>query len=231
MAKIRTIAQIQNVDINSKEFVDNFDENLEVMIKKFNARSRSFSNVKNKNVFSYALDKMEDWLDHNTYAKAARGQLKIPNSTNDGRRDYTRKQVLAFKIQEFFRSETSSVKGARQVARDQDARLFGVDARGNPLIRMNYKERKKFWEVYDEFLNQNKQWSEKSYRAQEVISSMVRDGSITRGDLQTVLNEARRRYQDGFDEEDVSPWHGEKATESVTKRYGDTVLKRGRHGR
>ncbi len=239
MAKIRSIAQIQEAEINSKEFQKDLDANLEVMIKKYNDRVRSFGNKKNQNVFSYALDKMDDWINNNTYAKGGAGKLKMPKPTGDRRRDNARKQTIAFRIQEFFNADTSSVEGARRVARDQDARLFGVNARGNPIRRMTFEERKKFWDVYDEFLNQNKQWSDKSYRAQEVIASLVTDGSMSSvkrtgkfySGLQNVLDEARRRYKSGLDGEDFTPWFGEKTPESVKKRYGETLLKRGRHGR
>ena len=238
MASTITISQIQSADIATWKKED-YEKYLPQMIKKYNDRVRSFSNAKNKNVFSYAIDKMEDWLNNNTYAKAARGTLKMPNPTGDNRRDFARREVIAYRIQEFFRAETSSVSGARRVARDQDARLFGVNARGNPVRRMTFEERQRFWAVYDEFLNQNKEWSDKSYRAQEVIASMVEDGTIEKvgkvgkyySGMQEVLENARRRYQAGLDEEDFSPWYGEKAPESVKKKYADTILKRGRHGR
>lgn len=238
MAKTITISQIQSADIAAWKKED-YEKYLPQMIKKYNDRARSFSNTKNKNVFSYALDKMEDWLDNNTYARASKGKLRMPNPTGNGRRDFSRMEVVAYRIQEFFRAETSSVSGARRVARDQDARLFGVNARGNPVRRMTYEERKKFWDVYDEFLNQNQKWSDKSYRAQEVIASMVTDGTLDSvkkvgkyySGLQSALDNARRRYQAGLDEEDFSPWYGEKAPESVKKKYADTILKRGRHGR
>lgn len=55
----------------------------------------------------------------------------------------------------FFQSQTSSEKGIRNVNTAQDIRLFGADKRGRPKHRMSTEERQKFWELYEEFKNQN----------------------------------------------------------------------------
>lgn len=75
--------------------------------------------------------------------------------------DYSQKQISRMKkteigaelarIQDFFNSKTSTVKGAREVAREQDAAIFGVDSTGKPNRRMTYQQRTKFWEAYDKF--------------------------------------------------------------------------------
>lgn len=92
-------------------------------------------------VYSYAKDKMDDY-----YA----------NAKNTNIETMTRNQVQneLFQIQSFFNSETSSVQGAKRVAREQDIRIFG-ESGGRARHRMSVEDRQKFWALYEEFLNQN----------------------------------------------------------------------------
>lgn len=51
----------------------------------------------------------------------------------------------------FFKAETASLEGIRRVNRDQDARIFGTDEKGDPVRTMSAEERKRYWELYEEF--------------------------------------------------------------------------------
>lgn len=63
--------------------------------------------------------------------------------------------ILMF--QDFFKSESSTVKGWKRITENQDKRLFGIKNRlGNwsrPAHRMADAERIRFWSVYDELVN------------------------------------------------------------------------------
>lgn len=184
-----TIQRIIDEDINSwgKE---GLEKNLPKMIKLYNDRARTFKSSRNKNVFSYALDKMESMYPSG---------VKEPKKTGNNRRDFAKQQELAFRIQEFFRSKTSSEKGAREVQRDQDRRIFGEDVFGNPKKRMTYNQRQMFWSYFDEFMIQHPEWAgegARSFRALEVIGEMVSDGKMkTKTVNQDFLNEAAYRYR------------------------------------
>lgn len=54
----------------------------------------------------------------------------------------------------FFQSETSTIAGIRKVNREQDIRLFGATRAGRPKKVLTSDERTKFWELYNEYLNQ-----------------------------------------------------------------------------
>lgn len=61
-----------------------------------------------------------------------------------------------FQIQNFFNAKTSTLKGAREVMRDQDARIFGLTKSGRPKKRMTTEQRTRFWELYEDFISTNK---------------------------------------------------------------------------
>lgn len=183
-----TIQDIVDADISSWSRQE-LEKNLPKMVKKYNDRARSFTTKKNKNLFSYALDKMKS-----QYPKGVR----LPQSTGDDRKFFNQEQILAYRIQEFFRSKTSSTSGAREVQREQDIRIFGTDVFGNPKRRMTYSERETFWSYYDEFMAQHDEWSRGSFRVLEVLGEMTADGSLKKfGKFLSsgALNEAAERYR------------------------------------
>lgn len=59
-----------------------------------------------------------------------------------------------FKYAQFFQAETSTEAGIKRVNREQDIRIFGADARGNPKRTMTDEERTLYWDTYEEFKNQ-----------------------------------------------------------------------------
>ena len=151
------ISKLSTKDGSAQEMLRQFRE-------KYRYREKAFNRA-GKNVYSPALEKMEDYYDRN----GERSPEKM-----------TVHQIRSelFHIQEFFKSKTGDVKGAREVMREQDIRIFGVNSRGNPLHRMTIEERTKFWSVYEEFLNTYKTaWSNYgSNRIQQYL------GSLTIGD-------------------------------------------------
>lgn len=97
--------------------------------------------------------------------------------------------------QAFFQSETSSVEGIRSLNREQDARIFGMDEQGNPLYSMNPAERKKYWEIYNEFQNQKNNENSRfgSNDVQRVLADAIKSSSTV--PLMDMLNNAEAKLQ------------------------------------
>ena len=140
MAKRITYAKLKSMSVSeiSKFNQQEAAEMLRQFREKFRYRQKAFDRA-GKNVYSPALEKMEGYYDRNG--------VQSPESMNVNR---IRSEL--FHIQEFFNSKTADVKGAREVMRNQDASIFGVDAKGRPLKRMSIEERAEFWATYEEFL-------------------------------------------------------------------------------
>lgn len=133
-AKLKTMSAVEISKLNQKEAA----EMLHKFREKFRYRKKAFDRA-GKNVYSPSLEKMENYYDRNG--------VQSPETMNVNR---IRSEL--FHIQEFFNAKTSDVKGARDVMRDQDASIFGVDSKGRPLKRMSIEERTEFWATYEEFL-------------------------------------------------------------------------------
>lgn len=150
------ISKLSTKDGSAQEMLRQFRE-------KFRFREKAFNRA-GKNVYSPALEKMEDYYDRN----GERSPEKM-----------TVHQIRSelFHIQEFFKSKTGDVKGAREVMREQDIRIFGENSRGNPVRRMTIEERTKFWSVYEEFLSTYKN-AEAIYGSEKIQQYL---GSLTIG--------------------------------------------------
>lgn len=150
------ISKLSTKDGSAQEMLRQFRE-------KFRYREKAFNRA-GKNVYSPALEKMEDYYDRN----GERSPEKM-----------TVHQIRSelFHIQEFFKSKTGDVKGAREVMREQDIRIFGENTRGNPVKRMTIEERTKFWSVYEEFLSTYKN-AEAVYGSEKIQQYL---GSLTIG--------------------------------------------------
>lgn len=59
-------------------------------------------------------------------------------------------------LQDFFNAKTSTVKGIREVYKEQDKRIFGEDRRGRPARTMSQEERDRYWALYNEYINQKR---------------------------------------------------------------------------
>ena len=114
---------------------------LEQARKKYDTRVKQFDK-QGRFFYSYARTKMDDY--YNDVGKPSINRI-------------SRNRAMAelFRLQEFFSAKTSDVKGAREVNKEQDRRIFGVDKNGKPLGKMTSAERKAYWDLYDEFVNQN----------------------------------------------------------------------------
>lgn len=170
-AKIKSMSATELSKLDTREAA----ELLRQFREKFRFRQKAFQRA--KSVYSPALEKMEQYYERNGV-----------QSTETMNVNKIRSEL--FQIQDFFKARTSDVKGARQVMREQDERIFGLNERGNPARRMTVEERTKFWQVYDEFLKTYKNaeaiyGSEKiqQYLGELTISGRKQRGVFKRGEI------------------------------------------------
>lgn len=166
MARKITYAKLKSMEASEISKLSQKDaaEMLRQFREKFRYRQKAFDRA-GKNVYSPALEKMEGYYERNG--------VQSPETMNVNR---IRSEL--FHIQEFFNSKTADVKGAREVMREQDARIFGTSERGTPLKRMTIEERTKFWSVYEEYLKTFKN-AEAKYGSERIQQFL---GDLTLGD-------------------------------------------------
>lgn len=142
---------------------------LEQFREKLHYRENAFKRA-GVNVYSPALEKIHDYYDRNG--------VQSPKTMNVNK---IRSEL--FHIQEFFNSKTGDVKGAREVMREQDARIFGASAKGVPLKRMTREERDRYWATYDEFLRtyKNAEAIYGSDKIQQYLGEMTIEGRKQEG--------------------------------------------------
>ena len=150
----------------------------------FNQQMKTFSQYSDK-LYSPALDKMEQFYDEN---KRAPSKMKLSELRKE-----------AFKLKDFFSSETSTVPGARKIQREQDIAIFGADKRGRPKHRMAPDERSKFWSLYDEYKRMRpSDIFEASGFVQQMLGQMMLENSMldfnskTFADLEFRIRDAMR---------------------------------------
>jgi len=146
--------------------------------------------------YSSAYENLTEWTGKHFKERAiAPSRLKRVEAVSE---------LQAYK--KFFDAKSSTVKGAREIMRQQDARIFGTDASGNPLQRMSRKQRENFWSLYDEFMTGDTT-AELAYRnygsLQQEIGKIVKErkkdpetGKFKSFDLGEAMTELRRRLGD-----------------------------------
>lgn len=144
MAKRLTYDDIRNLDPAkiSKMSKPEVVSLLKQVRKKYDVRAKSLDRVSEK-IYSPAKEKMDAY-----YEAAGR----IAPSRISRNRAYNE----IFQIQQFFNAKTSDVKGAKEVMRDQDIRIFGTTKSGRPKKRMTTEQRTRFWSLYEDFISTNK---------------------------------------------------------------------------
>lgn len=138
-----TYEYIKNLDpeVIGKMQSTELKKTLEQARKKYETRVGQFDK-QGKYFYSYARTKMDDY-----YSEVGKPSIK----------KISRNRAMAelFRLQEFFNSKSSTVKGARDVNREQDIRIFGIDDNGKPIKKMTSEQRKAYWTLYEEFTNQH----------------------------------------------------------------------------
>lgn len=117
----------------------------------------------------------------------------------------SRSQLLIeyFRYQKFFRSETSSIEGARKVNREQDIRLFGANRRGTPKKTLTNAERTKYWALYNEYMSQypNRKNALYSDKVQRILADMVFRDNLDVDDISKMFEDAEERLHSEYLEE------------------------------
>ena len=71
----------------------------------------------------------------------------------------------------FFESKSSSYKGAREIYKQEENRIFNRETGSRRKEFRSEEERKRFWTAYQEFLNQNPVYQYESTRVQQFLGS------------------------------------------------------------
>ena len=78
---------------------------------------------------------------------------EIPMKVSEMTQGRLQKEVV--RLKKFFESETSTVAGSEEVNRRQDVMIFGaIPGTDIPNRTMSAEERKEYWNLYDEWYNQ-----------------------------------------------------------------------------
>lgn len=98
----------------------------------------------------------------------------------------------------FFNEITSTSKGIQTVNLEQDIRIFGADKRGRPLSRMTNDQRERYWDLYDEFVNQKKADYAKygsEYIQQTLASAIFGDEPISTRNIPLFLDSVAEKLK------------------------------------
>lgn len=177
----------------------------------FLQQEKVFERNKEK-VYSPALDKMRDFYED-------RGK-KAPSKMN-----MNQMRGEAFRLQEFFQADTSTVPGARKVLRDQSIRIFGTDSRGRPRYTPTVEQWTKIWKLFSEYKNlRPADVLEQSNIVQQAVGSVVIDAykqghdiDLSSAALQQIeerLNEERQRLNWEMDVD-----YGDSGVSSIKRPY------------
>lgn len=133
----------------------------------------------------------------------------------------TRNQMLAeiYASQTFHSAKTSTIAGARKVAKEQDIRIFGSTPSGRPKARMTRDQRARFWAIYAEFTltYKNMEYLYGSNRIQQALGEMIKgnktkkSGSLSVEDFEALLNileESQKEEQGEYEFDDANVYSG-----------------------
>ena len=138
--------------------------------------------------YSYVFDKIEG------------ANLKnVPASQiGAGRTAKERRNLLLQEIaryQSILEAKSATVEGAREINREQDIRIFGVDESGKPRDTFTKDERREYWSLYEEYEKYDPTYGSRygSETTQQVIADLYRSGSVDRA---TMLSTAKQRLEE-----------------------------------
>lgn len=90
----------------------------------------------------------------------------------------------------FLQAKSSTVEGSREINRQQDIRLFGVDKNGNPLGTLTDDERRAVWSAYENFTDMYRTQIQAFYRPVRGNDGVIREDSL-------IQQEIARRVKEG----------------------------------
>ena len=152
---------------------------------------------KNPNVYSWAYEKMGEWYkDH--------GEINL--------RSIKRVDAVAelARLQDFFKAQSSTLKGSKEILEEQSKRIFGVDEKGKALYKMNTEQARSYWALYKEYEALSSTGFVKNFNS-NAIQSVVGEYLIenrdfrdrrqreavyfTRGDIQEIERRLQKRKE------------------------------------
>lgn len=165
-------------------------ELLKKVRQKYQTRAKSLDRVSDK-VYSPAKEKMDDFYESSGKKSPSR---------------ITRNQAIneILHIQDFFNAKTSDIKGAQEVMREQDIRIFGQSRSGRPKHRMTVEQRAQFWAKYNEFLNTYKsaEYIYGSGKIQQYLGDMFIKASKAGKDMEGFNPDEFKMLLENLDDED-----------------------------
>lgn len=164
--KIQTLSKEQ-INTMTKDSLENLVNKTRVQVEK------KLGIIERSGLFSYAAEKFGEVSKKDT-SKMSRNALLA--------------EVITLK--DFMDAKTSTIKGIKEINREQDARIFGFNTAGRIKRKMTETEREKFWALIEEWRKQNnvdtttkekRKRSESfwgSSRIQETVGEMITTGGI-----------------------------------------------------
>lgn len=208
MAKRLTYQQIRELDPAEvgKMSTEDLRNLLGEARKKYSVRAKSLKRVSDK-IYSPALEAMERYYE----------DVGVQSTEHVSR---NRAYNELFNIRQFFNAKSSDVKEARKINIEQDKMLFGVTKSGRAKFRMDTKQRKKFWDLYDDFTEFSKT-AETAFGYQNIWSELativveqpylINDKLAVFNLLESRLNHEKFERREGFDKDNTAfsgSWDG-----------------------
>ena len=119
---------------------------------------------------------------------------EMPEFSGDLRRYRNKLQHNIAMMKTFLEAKSSSLTGIRKFEKETAQRIFGTNARGEPLYKFSStEEANRFWAAYNEFMHQNPVWDSMRYgseRVQQFLGRMTfwRKRSYTSEDFSALLS-------------------------------------------
>ena len=208
MAKRLTYQQIRELDPAEvgKMSTEDLRNLLGEARKKYSVRAKSLKRVSDK-IYSPALEAMERYYE----------DVGVQSTEKVSR---NRAYNELFNIRQFFNAKSSDIKEARKINIEQDKMLFGVTKSGRAKFRMDTKQRKKFWDLYDDFTEFSKT-AETAFGYQNLWSELativveqpylINDKLAVFNLLENRLNHEKSERREGFDKDNTAfsgSWDG-----------------------
>lgn len=169
MTKAEKISQLDYQEKLFSQSTEELGKTLKMLQQSYQRRVASF---RKKKIWSPAVTGAEEYS--RVYKGSVKKLMEGPQASSPKRLRGKLMHEIA-KYTQFFRDKSSTEKGAREIAKQQDIMLFGADKRGRPRNQLTKEERDAFWSAYNEYMNQNPTKALMSSQVQEVLADVMID--------------------------------------------------------
>ena len=141
-AAVKKITEMTKSEIKKMK-ADEAKAILRAVRQEVNERMEKLGRASSKNFYSSEYEYQKEWTgEHWETVKTAPSKLRRESAIAELQRAH-----------DFLRAKSSTVSGARDIMRQQDERIFGINEKtGKPNARLTRDQREMFWDLYDEFL-------------------------------------------------------------------------------